>query len=248
MSEIFISYYNEDRTRAKIIAEALEHHGYSVWWDVIIPPGKTFDEVIKEELDSTKCIIVLWSRKSVLSDWVKEESSEGVKRKILIPVLIDDVEIPLGFKRIQAAQLVDWSGTLPNPEFDLLLKSVTELVGQKQSLEVSERKIIPLKEEEIKKPVGREKIGIGFSKIVFGILQVFKYVLYEEKVSKWLKLYTIIWIPWAALCTLFCLVGLLASDEHSFFIDLAVVAIIFLLFIIIPFMPIYILAKLKYSF
>ena len=136
MSEIFISYASEDRPRAKIIAEALEHQGYSVWWDVVIPPGKTFDEVIKEELDSTKCIIVLWSWKSILSDWVKEESSEGVKRKILIPVLIDDVEIPLGFKRIQAARLIDWSGTLPNPEFDILLKSVKELMGQKQSLKV----------------------------------------------------------------------------------------------------------------
>jgi hypothetical protein len=140
MSEIFISYASEDRPRAKIIAEALEHQGYSVWWDVDIPPGKTFDNTIKVELDSAKCIIVLWSWKSVLSDWVKEESSEGVKRKILIPVLIDDVEIPLGFKRIQAARLIDWSGTLPNPEFDILLKSVKELVGQKQSLKVQEIK------------------------------------------------------------------------------------------------------------
>jgi hypothetical protein len=140
MSEIFISYASEDRPRAKIIAEALEHQGYSVWWDVDIPPGKTFDNTIKIELDSAKCIIVLWSWKSVLSDWVKEESSEGVKRKILIPVLIDDVEIPLGFKRIQAARLIDWSGTLPNPEFDILLKSVKELVGQKQSLKVQEIK------------------------------------------------------------------------------------------------------------
>jgi hypothetical protein len=158
MSEIFISYASEDRPRAKIIAEALEHQGYSVWWDVVIPPGKTFDEVIKEELYSTKCIIVLWSWKSVLSDWVKEESSEGVKRKILIPVLIDDVEIPLGFKRIQAARLIDWSGTLPNPEFDILLKSVTELMGQKQSFKVQERKIIPLKDEEIKKEEDQMKI------------------------------------------------------------------------------------------
>jgi hypothetical protein len=244
MSEIFISYASEDRLRAKIIAEALEHQGYSVWWDVVIPPGKTFDEVIKEELDSTKCIIVLWSRKSVLSNWVKEESSEGVKRKILIPVLIDDVEIPLGFKRIQAAQLINWSGTLPNPEFGLLLKSVTELVGQKQSIEVPERKIIPLKDEEIKKSVGRRNKGIGFSKIVFGILQVFKYVIYEKKVSKWLKLYTIMWLTLAALFNLFCLVSY-TPGEQSFFIDLVEATILFLLSVIIPFLPIYIIAKPK---
>ena len=227
MSDIFISYASEDRPRAKIIAEALEHQGYSVWWDVVIPPGKTFDEVIKKELDCTKCIIVLWSRKSVLSDWVKEESSEGLKRNILIPVLIDDVEIPLGFKRIQAAQLIDWSGTLPNPEFDLLLKSVIELVGQKQPIE-----------EEIKKPDGREKKRIEFLKNIFGIPQVFKYVLYEEKVSKWLKLYTIMWLPLAALCTLFYLA--------VFYLEWVDATILFPLFIIILFIPIFFLAKPNY--
>jgi hypothetical protein len=46
---------------------------------------------------------------------------------------------------------------LPNPEFDLLLKSVTELVGQKQSIEVPERKIIPLKDEQKKKELKSQK-------------------------------------------------------------------------------------------
>jgi hypothetical protein len=231
MSEIFISYASKDKSRAKIFAEALEHQGFSVWWDVIIPPGKTFDDVIKEELDSAKCIIVLWSRKSVLSNWVKEESSEGVNRNILIPVLIDDVKIPLGFRRIQAAQLIDWSGTLPNPEFDLLLKSVTKLVEQKQPPEVT-------KPEEQKQPpeVPKRKI---IPLIVFRILQVFKYVLYGEKVSKWLRLYTIMWLLWAALWTLLCLDGFFVDDEHSFFVDLVSVTIVFLFSVIIPFLPIY---------
>jgi hypothetical protein len=237
MSEIFISYASKDKSRAKIFAEALEHQGFSVWWDVIIPPGKTFDDVIKEELDSAKCIIVLWSRKSVLSNWVKEESSEGVNRNILIPVLIDDVKIPLGFRRIQAAQLIDWSGTLPNPEFDLLLKSVTKLVEQKQPPEVT-------KPEEQKQPpeVPKRKI---IPLIVFRILQVFKYVLYGEKVSKWLRIYTIMWLLWAALWTLLCLDGFFVDDEHSFFVDLVSVTIVFLFSVIIPFLPIYILVKPK---
>ncbi len=130
MSDIFLSYKSEDRTRAKIIAKALELHGYSVWWDRIIPPGKTFDQVIEEELDVANCVIVLWSKRSGKSDWVKNEAREGTRRGILIPVLIDDVKIPFEFKHIQAANLIDWQGTLPNPEFDLLLKSVGELSGK----------------------------------------------------------------------------------------------------------------------
>ncbi len=130
MSDIFLSYKSEDRERAKIIAKALEQQGYSVWWDRIIPPGKTFDQVIEEALDAAKCVIVLWSRQSVVSDWVKNEAREGVRRRVLVPVLIDDVKIPFEFRHIQAASLVDWQGTLPNPEFSLLLNSVAEIVGR----------------------------------------------------------------------------------------------------------------------
>ncbi len=130
MSDIFLSYKSEDRARAKIFTEALEQQGYSVWWDRVIPPGKTFDKVIEEKLKEAKCVVVLWSQQSVFSDWVKIEASIGAKRRILVPVLIDNVEIPLEFSRIQAAQLVDWDGRLPNPEFDLLLNSVVEIVGR----------------------------------------------------------------------------------------------------------------------
>lgn len=128
MSDIFLSYKSEDIPRAKIIAEALEQHRYSVWWDRMILPGKTFDQVIKEEINAANCVIVLWSKKSVESEWVKNEAREGIKRKILIPVLIEDVNIPFEFRHIQAANFTDWQGTLPNPEFDLLLKSVKEIL------------------------------------------------------------------------------------------------------------------------
>ncbi len=130
MSEIFLSYKSEDRKKAQIIAEALEVKGFSVWWDRVIPPGKTFDEVIEEKLEAAKCVIVLWSQQSVLSDWVKNEAREGSRRQILIPVLIEEVKIPFEFRHIQAAWLIDWQGTLPNPEFDLLLKSVSIILGR----------------------------------------------------------------------------------------------------------------------
>jgi formylglycine-generating enzyme required for sulfatase activity len=130
MSEIFISYSNKDRDKAKDIAEALKRQGFSVWWDRSILPGETFDAVIEEALDAAKCVIVLWSRTSVSSKWVKTEASEGDRRGILIPVLIDDVKIPLAFRRIQAADLRDWEGKLPYPGFDNLLKAVAGILGR----------------------------------------------------------------------------------------------------------------------
>jgi TolB-like protein/Flp pilus assembly protein TadD len=73
----------------------------------------------------------LWSQESVLSDWVKDEASEGLKRNILVPVLIEDVTIPLGFRHVQAALLFDWQGETNLPEFKRLLKDVADLLPNK---------------------------------------------------------------------------------------------------------------------
>jgi formylglycine-generating enzyme required for sulfatase activity len=151
MSDIFLSYKSEDRAKAQIIAEALESNGYSVWWDRVIPPGRKFDDVIEEELAAAKCMVVLWSKESVKSDWVKTEASEGKRLKILIPVLIEDVTLPLAFSRIEAAKLIDWDGTLPHSEFDLLLGSVSRMLGNVPVTEMEIQKTGEQEEEELKK-------------------------------------------------------------------------------------------------
>ncbi len=53
MIDIFISYKSSDRERIQTLVKALEQKGWSVWWDRIIPPGRTFDEVIEEAIDAT---------------------------------------------------------------------------------------------------------------------------------------------------------------------------------------------------
>lgn len=100
MSDIFISYTSEDRTKAETLASTLEQQGWSVWWDRTIPAGKTFDEVIEEAIDAARCVVVLWSNSSVTSRWVHTEAEEGARRNILVPVLIEKVNIPLAFHRI----------------------------------------------------------------------------------------------------------------------------------------------------
>ena len=92
MADIFISYASEDRDRIMPVVRSLEAHGWSVWWDRIIPPGKTFARVIEEALGAARCLIVLWTHASVRSDWVANEAAEGARRRILIPALLDGVE------------------------------------------------------------------------------------------------------------------------------------------------------------
>jgi hypothetical protein len=93
MSDIFISYASEDKGRVQALARALERKGWSVWWDRRIPIGRSFDEVIEEALDASKAVVVVWTQASVKSQWVKNEAREGLRRRVLFPVmLIEEVK------------------------------------------------------------------------------------------------------------------------------------------------------------
>ena len=129
MGDIFISYAGEDRSRVRPLADALSDRGWSVWWDREIQAGRTFDEVIAAALASARCVVVVWSRASVASSWVREEADVGRKRGVLIPVLIDDVSPPLGFGRIQAAPMIDWGDDPESEAFQKFAADVTALIG-----------------------------------------------------------------------------------------------------------------------
>src|SRR6478752_4835216 len=101
MSHVFISYSRTDRDRAKRFAAALQERGHAVWWDDDIAAGQTFDAAIEKALGEAACVVVLWSSTSVKSDWVKTEAAEATRRRILVPVLVDEVAIPLEFRRLQ---------------------------------------------------------------------------------------------------------------------------------------------------
>jgi hypothetical protein len=111
MADIFLSYANEDRETARAVAGLLESAGCTVWWDRRIPAGRTWRSMIEEALREMRCMVVLWSSHSVDSDWVKEEAEEARALGRLIPVLIEPVKPPVGFRSIQAADLTDWDGS-----------------------------------------------------------------------------------------------------------------------------------------
>jgi tetratricopeptide (TPR) repeat protein len=130
MSDIFISYARENREQAELLAGIFEQQNWSVWWDKVIPPGRKYADVIGAELASAKAVVVLWSRASVVSDWVKDEAQEGVNRNILIPALVDKVQPPYGFRQVQTADLCDWDGSSSNPELQSLVRGVAGLISK----------------------------------------------------------------------------------------------------------------------
>ena len=128
MADIFLSYASEDRERVIPLVEALEADGFSVWWgDRNIETGSAFDREIEKAIDDAGCILVVWSKDSVDSDWVRTEANEGLERKILAPVLIDDVRPPLEFRMTQTTRLIDWPSPAADSEFDKLIARISRL-------------------------------------------------------------------------------------------------------------------------
>ena len=124
MADVFISYDREDRERVQPLAEALRDAGFSVWWDRNIIAGKRFDRAIEQALDEAKCVVVCWSGHSVDSEWVKNEAAAGAERGILVPAFIDDVRLPLEFRRRQTVSLVGWNGTPTHAGFVELCEGI----------------------------------------------------------------------------------------------------------------------------
>ncbi len=131
MADIVLSYATEDREKAVQVASQFESIGFSVWWDRKIPAGMTWRQVIETSLNQMGCMVVLWSEHSITSSWVSEEAEEGRNRARLVPALIDPVMLPLGFRGIQAADLIGWNGSADAPAFRHLVAGVEALVGRR---------------------------------------------------------------------------------------------------------------------
>ncbi len=128
MSDIFISYASEDRERVRALADALTQEGFSVWRDRKIRAGQAFDSIIEQALDAAQCVIVCWSEPSVKSEWVKNEAAVGAERGILVPVFLDDVRLPLEFRRRQTLSLVQWKESPSFPGFVELCATIRSVI------------------------------------------------------------------------------------------------------------------------
>ncbi|MDH3640942.1 MAG: TIR domain-containing protein [Gammaproteobacteria bacterium] len=108
MADIFLSYASADRDRLQPLVEAMEAEGWSVWWDQHIEAGPAFRGAIEKAMATCRCMVVAWSQASVKSDFVIDEATEGRSRNIMVPLQLDDAQIPLGFRAAQTAQLHSW--------------------------------------------------------------------------------------------------------------------------------------------
>jgi len=86
VADIFISYSHEDKSAAREFATYLEAQGYSVWWDKNLKAGEDFQLEIHKQMWPAKAVIVLWSKSSVKSSFVRAEAATAQRENKLIPI------------------------------------------------------------------------------------------------------------------------------------------------------------------
>lgn len=117
---------------AKSIVAGLESAGLTTFWDLEdTPTGENYMNYIQGNLNSSRCVLVVWSVQSEESLWVQYEAEQGRKRGVLIPIRIDQVTPPGIFSMIQTADFSQWQlGDYSSKDFLKLLKDIKRLIGK----------------------------------------------------------------------------------------------------------------------
>jgi len=121
---VFLSYARSDRERVGPLANALEASGFQVWWDSMLVGGAAFSREIEQAIERADAVVVLWSKSSIASDWVRDEAGQARDTGKLIPALLDDCLPPLGFRQYHAVNLVRWAGDRADPGFAALSDAI----------------------------------------------------------------------------------------------------------------------------
>ena len=101
MSSLFISYSHKDKQFVKRLATNIRDAGHTVLIDERdILVGDSLTESISNAIDSVDFVAAIISSDSLNSQWFKKELDLATnreideKRVIVLPILLDDVELP----------------------------------------------------------------------------------------------------------------------------------------------------------
>jgi hypothetical protein len=100
-SKYFLSYASEDADFALKLARDLRGAGVDIWVDRLDITAGHWDKTIWQALRASDALIAVLSPSAVLSDNVMDEVHHALQaRKLVLPVLLLDCEIPYRLDRL----------------------------------------------------------------------------------------------------------------------------------------------------
>ncbi|MBZ9559703.1 MULTISPECIES: toll/interleukin-1 receptor domain-containing protein [unclassified Modicisalibacter] len=113
--KVFISHASEDKPRfVSAFATRLRENGVDAWLDrwEMLPGDSLVDKIFEEGLKEAQAVIIVLSNFSVSKPWVSEELNASIVARIskgtkIIPVVIDDCDVPEALKSTLWERVVD---------------------------------------------------------------------------------------------------------------------------------------------
>lgn len=127
--DIFISYSRQDKSKIARLVNRLSAFGWSVWWDVELKVGEKWEDAIELALKKARAVIVAWSSSSITSHWVKEEASFGRNAGRLVPLTLEQVEPPFGFRQFHCLDFSENDFDSDDKEVADLIRALRDLIG-----------------------------------------------------------------------------------------------------------------------
>ena len=130
MADVFISYCSLRKPAVQHLTQAIENHGFSVWFDYGLLSGTQFDEQIERELRAARAVIVIWCSYAVQSKWVRKEATLASTLGTYTPVWLEKIQLPLAFIDDDTIDLSRWDGDPRGHGLDRLMDQIAAKVGR----------------------------------------------------------------------------------------------------------------------
>lgn len=147
MPNIFISHSSADKPFVRKLATALLSEGFPIWFDSWrLELGDSLLDSIYDGIESSSLVLLIISKSANESGWVNRElnaaltKEQGVGRKFLIPIKIDDTDMPL---KVADRLYSDFSSSFNLPLYKL--SDILEKCGARNVVPPMERELIPLR-------------------------------------------------------------------------------------------------------
>jgi len=107
MTRVFVSHASQDKEAVAKLCAELSQHGIDAWSSFKdIKPGEEWNTAIENALETATHVIVVASQTSIASEYVRAEVEWALtNKKTVIPVLIEQVKLPVRWHTLQHVTL-----------------------------------------------------------------------------------------------------------------------------------------------
>lgn len=207
MAKIYLSYSHRDTAFATALVERFRANGHQMVVDLeTLSPGTNWRDVLATGLRDADAFVVLLSESSMASSYTLMEVgtaraySSEIGHPLVIPVIIDDIEIPIALQDIQVLFATDRDVHRIANEVERSLSSLAGLVAAKgQKAEEVAKKISANAATYIEEAVSAQKTNertnsifgfvwylIGFVSLLGGLAFAFLSLSAHRQPSGWI--------------------------------------------------------------